>query len=88
MNYGDFKDRLEAIEDRAIVALNTAIDLKEHHSSLEKRVDEHLHEGIGVWKALEGVKTDLQWVKRAIWTLVSVVVSLVAILTKMVIFHG
>lgn len=56
-------------------------------SSIEKRLDEHIHDGIGVWQGLEEVKTDITWIKRAMWVLVSLGVSFNGIVVKYVISH-
>lgn len=37
--------------------------------ALESKVDTHLRDGISVWKTLEEVKTDIQWIKRSFWCL-------------------
>lgn len=43
--------------------------------ALEKKIDEHIHDGIGVWTALEGLKTDLIWLKRSFWALTGAILT-------------
>ena len=57
-------------------------DLHSRIESLEKKVDEHIHDGIDVWKAIEEVKADLRWIKRALWTLVGLGMAFNGLLVK------
>jgi len=43
--------------------------------AVEKRVDEHIHDGIQVWKSIEEVKTDLNWIKRGLWCVVGMMIT-------------
>lgn len=54
---------------------------------LEKRLDEHIHDGIGVWKGIEQVKTDVTWIKRGLWALVILGTTINGLLVKFVLLH-
>lgn len=57
-------------------------ELASRIEAVEKRVDEHIHDGIGVWQAIEGVKTDLAWIKRGLWSLIALVTVLAPLTVK------
>lgn len=55
--------------------------------ALENKMDTHIHDGIAVWQGLEGVKTDITWIKRALWVLVTLGISFNGLLVKYVLSH-
>lgn len=54
--------------------------------AIEKLLDEHIHDGIGVWKGLEGLKTDVTWIKRLLWALMGICVTGCSLIIKMSLF--
>ncbi len=62
-------------------------DIHSRIEALERKVDEHIHDGISVWKAIEEVKTDLCWIKRALWTLVGLGMTFNGLLVKFMLSH-
>lgn len=62
-------------------------DLHSRIEALERKVDEHIHDGISVWKAIEEVKTDLAWIKRALWALVGLGMTFNGLLVKFMLSH-
>jgi len=57
-------------------------DMNRRIEALEKIVDGHIHDGIDVWKGLEGLKIDVMWIKRALWGLVGIGITVCAFLVK------
>ena len=62
-------------------------DLHSRIEALEKKVDEHIHDGIDVWKAIETVKNDLGWIKRSLWGLIGIGITVCGFLVKLVLFN-
>lgn len=62
-------------------------DLHSRIEAVEKKLDEHIHDGIDVWKGLEGLKTDVKWIKKALWWLVGLGMSFNAVLVKYLLSH-
>lgn len=59
-------------------------ELSSRLTAVEARLDEHIHDGIEVWKGIEAVKTDITWIKRGMWALVTVGSTIGACLVKYV----
>lgn len=66
-------------------------DLQNQVNSIDDRLNKHLEQGIDVWKALEEVKTDLAWLKKAFWVLTTLGMTFNGLLVKFilskVVFH-